>query len=213
MKFLPLIFLGFIGWTACNGEKPRTIVTEPTDDIVIADTSDIKVDTIITEDGKQVIVTHDCSVLRKKIPSDSALEQLQYDLDELSFCVDSFDFRYVVPNLLASWISEERVKGTRGITYGDFVKHLNEFKLTPAYAQLHDQVMSLDSVRSLPFDANRIPAMRETFGKLGMTEGEWNAFSGFARTYPVPENAKTVFTWGDMMDAFESYYTQFNESQ
>jgi hypothetical protein len=73
--------------------------------------------------------------------------------------------------------------------------------------------MSLDSVRSLPFDANRIEAMRATFGKLGMTEGEWNAFSGFARTYPVPENAKTVFTWGDMMDAFESYYTQFNESQ
>lgn len=214
MKFHPGLFLLLIGFASCSGEndKPGNIPPVDTPDAVAYDSSDFIIDTIITEDGKQVIVTHDCSVLKKRIPPDSALEQLQYDLDELSFCVDSFDFKYVIPNLLASWMSEERVKGTVGVTYGDFVKHLNEFKSTEAYHQLHIQVMTLDSVRSLPFDAMKIQFMRATFGKLGMTEPEWNAFSGFASTYPVPENAKTVFTWGDMMDAFESYFNQYNET-
>src|SRR5688572_6964177 len=125
MKFFPVAFVVMIGLYACNGEHPSTVDIVDTQDIVFADSSDFIIDTIITDDGKRVIVTHDCSILRKKIPADSALEQLQYDLDELSFCVDSFDFRYVVPNLLASWLSEERVKGTVGITYGDFVRHLN----------------------------------------------------------------------------------------
>lgn len=220
MKFLlrrspygPVLSLLVLAFVSCDGDKPRAVIDVDTPDLVAYDSSDFIIDTITTADGKQIIVTHDCSVLKKRIPSDSALEQLQYDLDELSFCVDSFDFRYVVPNLLASWMSEERVSGNTKITYGDFVKHLNEFKTTEAYAQLHEQVMTLDSVRSLPFDVNKVLSMRATFGKLGMTEPEWNAFSGFARTYPVPENAKIIFTWGDMMDAFESYYNQYNESQ
>lgn len=211
MKFFSAVFLVLIGLYACDGEQPASdkVLDTPEDDLVLADTGDIRIDTIVTADGKIEIVTHDCSVLRKKIPSDSALEQLQYDLDELSFCVDSFDFRYVVPNLLASWLSEERVKGTPGITYGDFVKHLDEFKTTASYAELHDRVMTLDSVRSLPFDVNKIAQMQATFGKLGMTQGEWNAFSGFARTYPVPQKAQTVFTWGEMMDAFDTYYGEY----
>lgn len=214
MKFQPGLFLLLIGFASCSGEndKPGNIPPVDTPEVVAYDSSDFLIDTIITEDGKQVIVTHDCSVLKKRIPPDSALEQLQYDLDELSFCVDSFDFKYVIPNLLASWMSEERVKGNNSITYGDFVKHLNEFKTSEAYAQLHEQVMTLDSLRALPFEVNKLQLMRATFGKLGMTEPEWNAFSGFARTYPVPENAKTIFTWGDMMDAFESYYNQYNET-
>lgn len=213
MKALLAALLFLFVVYACNDDKPGTVVIVDTPLIPAIDSSMYVSDTIVTDDGKQVIVKHDCSILKKRIPSDSSLEELQYDLDELRFCVDSFDFRYVVPNLLASWMSEERVSGNKSITYGDFVKHLNEFKTTESYAQLHTQVMMLDSVKSLPFDVNKIQSMRATFGKLGMTEPEWNAFSGFARTYPVPSQPGHVFTWGEMMEAFESFYSQYNESQ
>jgi hypothetical protein len=213
MKYLPVFFLLF-SFAACTEDHPKT--DHRIDSQVVAsmlDTPLIVTDTMVGEDGQPVYVKHDCSILRKRIPADSALEELQYDLDELAYCVDSFDFRYVVPNLLASWLSEERVSGNSKVTYGDFVLHLNEFKTTEAYSQLHDQVMTLDSVRSLPFDASKIAIMKPTFGKLGMTEGEWNALSGFARSYPVPDKSKTIFTWGDMMDAFEDYYSQYQETQ
>jgi hypothetical protein len=213
MKFLPVVFLLVLAFASCEDDKPHDQNNGDSTLFAVEDTSSYITDTILTADGKKVVVTHDCSVLKRRIPADSALDQLGADMEDLSMCVDSFDFRYVVPNLLASWLSEERVKGNSAITYGDFVKHLNEFKRTEAYAQLHMQVMTLDSVRSLPFNANRIDVMRPTFGKLGMTEPEWNAFAGFSRTYPVPETAKNTFTWGDMMDAFESFYSQYNESQ
>lgn len=210
-KYLP-VFLLILLTVSCAEDHPSSDQRNIDSQITVAvDTPYIIIDTIISEDGTPVIVSHDCSVLRKRIPSDSALEELQYDLDELGYCVDSFDFRYVVPNLLATWLSEERVSGNTKMTYGDFVAHLNEFKTTEGYAQLHDQVMTLDSVRSLPFDAAKIANMKETFGKLGMTEPEWNAMSGFARTYAVPDKSKAIFTWGDMMDAFESYYSQYQQ--
>ncbi len=209
MKFAPLFFI--ILWLgACSGDPA---IDNPVDSPLVAkiDSNQFVSDTIIDSSGNVVILKHDCSILKKKIPADTELDQMQFDLQELKFCVDSFDFRYVVPNLMSSWLSEERVSGNTSITYNDFVKHLNEFKTTEAYYQLHAQITVLDSLRSTPFSANRIDAMRGTFGKLGMTEPEWNAFSGFARTYPVPD--KAVFTWGDMMDAFESYYSQYNEGK
>lgn len=212
MKFLRFIACLLL-LVSCQSDPPAQHPVADSDSALLGkiDSADIQADTIVGADGKQVIVHHDCSILKKRIPPDSALEELQYDLDELRFCVDSFDFRYVVPNLLASWLSEQRVTGNNTVTYGDFVKHMNEFKTTQSYAELHDQVMALDSVKSLPFDAKKIDIMKETFGKLGMTEPEWNAFSGFARTYPVPEKAQTIFTWGDMMDAFETYWAKYNE--
>ena len=209
IRFLSIFALSLF-FISCGEDKPKDTVTVDTPELVIADSSDFISDTIVDASGKQVIIKHDCSILRKRIPADSSLDQLQYDLSELRYCVDSFDFRYVVPNLLTSWLSEERVKGNTKITYGDFKKHLEEFKATESYYLLHVQVTTLDSLRSIPFDANKLPTMKPTFGKLGMTEPEWNAFSGFARTYPVPQ--KEVFTWGDMMEAFESYYSQYNES-
>lgn len=209
MKYA-IVFLTFFSLTSCTEDAP---VDKPVDTplVIVKDTASLVSDTIITEDGKQVIVKHDCSILKKKIPGDNELDQMQYDLQELKFCVDSFDFRYVIPNLLSSWLSEERVKGPSTVTYNDFLKHLNEFKTTEAYYQLHEQISTLDSLRASPFDASKIAAMRPTFGQLGMTEQEWNAFSGFARTYPVPEKAN--FSWGDMMDAFESYYSDFTKGQ
>jgi hypothetical protein len=208
MKYLPVFFLILMTFS-CSEDRPDTPRVDTPLDVAVVDTPVIILDTVISEDGTPVIVRHDCSILNKRIPPDSALEQLQYDLDEFAFCVDSFDFTYVVPNLLASWMSEERVKGNNGITYGDFMKHLKEFKTTEGYAQLHQQVMTLDSVRSLPFDASKVDAMKPTFGKLGMTEAEWKALSGFAKTYPVPDKSKTVFSWGNMMDAFEQYFSEY----
>jgi hypothetical protein len=200
IRFLSIFTLSLC-LIACGDDKPKDTTAVDTPDVVIADSSDFISDTIVDASGKQVIIKHDCSILRKRIPADSSLDQLQYDLS---------DFRYVVPNLLTSWLSEERVKGNSKITYGDFTKHLEEFKATESYYLLHVQVTTLDSLRSIPFDANKLPTMKPTFGKLGMTEPEWNAFSGFARTYPIPQ--KEVFTWGDMMEAFESFYSQYNES-
>lgn len=210
-KYLPVFFLIF-SLAACTEDHPANDQKVDTPLVAVVDTPIYITDTIIGADGMPVYVKHDCSILGKRIPGDSALEELQYDLDELAYCVDSFDFRYVVPNLLASWLGEERVKGNTKATYGDFMKHLIEFKGTEGYAQLHDQVMTLDSVKSLPFDASKIESMKPTFGKLGMTGAEWNALSGFARTYPVPDKTKSIFTWGDMMEAFEIYYTQYTET-
>ena len=209
IRFLSIFALSLF-LSSCGDDEPKDKVAVDTAEVVIADSADFVSDTIVDASGKQIIVKHDCSILRKRIPADSSLDQLQYDLSELRYCVDSFDFRYVVPNLLSSWLSEERVKGNNNITYGDFKKHLEEFKTTESYYLLHVQVTTLDSLRSIPFDASKLPTMKPTFGKLGMTEPEWNAFSGFARTYPVPQ--KEIFTWGDMMEAFEAYYSQYNES-
>lgn len=209
IRFLSIFALSLF-LISCGDDEPKDKVAVDTAEVVIADSADFVSDTIVDASGKQIIVKHDCSILRKRIPADSSLDQLQYDLSELRYCVDSFDFRYVVPNLLSSWLSEERVKGNNNITYGDFKKHLEEFKATESYYLLHVQVTTLDSLRSIPFDASKLPTMKPTFGKLGMTEPEWNAFSGFARTYPAPQ--KEIFTWGDMMEAFEAYYSQYNES-
>jgi hypothetical protein len=212
MKFVPLL-LFLIFAVSCSEDHPANDNrVDSQQEVVAVDTPIIIIDTIMSEDGTPVIVRHDCSILNKKIPADSALEQLQYDLDEFAYCVDSFDFVYIVPNLLASWLSEERVKGTQGLKYGDFMVHLKEFRTTPAYAELHEQVLTLDSVRSLPFDASKVDAMKATFGKLGIMESEWNAMSGFAKTYPIPDKSKKIFTWGDMMDAFESYYAQYQST-
>ncbi|HET6993318.1 MAG TPA: hypothetical protein VFJ43_18430 [Bacteroidia bacterium] len=160
-------------------------------------------DTFHVDSGNVSNTYYDCSVLNRKIPADSNQKQLRNDLAQLVHCgIDSFDFLYVVPNLFPGFVSENHVQG-KTITYGDFVKHVNEFKASPAYAQLHTKVQTLDSLRSTPFDVTKVYAMKPTLGKLGFTEPEWEMFSGFAQTYPVPK--KGVFTWGNMLEAFDKY--------
>jgi hypothetical protein len=133
--------------------------------------------------------------------------QIQVDLADLSHCsIDSFDFLYVVPNLFPGFVNEHQVQGDYAITYGDFVKHVEEFRATPAYMQLHTRVNTLDSLKRTPFDQRKVYAMKATLGQLGFTEPEWEKFKGFANTYPVPKNKK--FTWGDMLDEFEKYNTK-----
>ena len=182
----------------------KTIVTAGGDTIQIQQNGD----TVVRYSNTR----KDCSILTRKLPADTASRTFGEDIRQLYGCgVDSFDLVYVVPNLLPGFAGEQYIAGNTSATYGDFVKHLNEFKLTEAYAQLHVQVKTLDSLRSVSFNALQLPNMKPTFGRLGMTEPEWQQFSGFARTYPVPQNG--VFTWGDMLNAFETYSAEYQQRQ
>jgi hypothetical protein len=142
-------------------------------------------------------------VLNKIIPGESEQTVIRADLGKLIHCgIDSFDFLYVVPNLFPGYVSENHVSGKK-VTYGDFVKHVDEFKTTDSYRQLHARVYTLDSLRTVKFDVTKLYTMKPTLGRLGFTEPEWQMFSGFARTYPVPK--KGFYTWGDLLDAFDTY--------
>lgn len=160
-------------------------------------------DTFRVDTGNGAGIYYDCSVLNQRIPSDTAQNQIRNDIAKLMHCgIDSFDFLYVVPNLFPGWISEMRVSGNKKATYADFVNHVNEFKSTEAYPQLHIRVETLDSLRSTKYDATKLYASKSVLGRLGFTEPEWQMFSGFAKSYPIP---KGRFTWGDMLEAFDKY--------
>ena len=166
-------------------------------------TADNIVDTFSIKTGDSTETYYDCSVLSRKIPGESQQEAIRTDLRKLIHCgIDSFDFLYVVPNLFPGFVSENHVSGKK-VTYGDFVTHVNEFKSTESYFQLHARVNTLDSLRTVRFDVNKLYTMKPTLGRLGFTEPEWEMFSGFARTYPVPK--KGFYTWGDLLDAFDTY--------
>jgi hypothetical protein len=167
--------------------------------VVVVDTNHTPIDT-----GTHAEIIHyDCAVLKRVLPADDNEKQMRIDLQEMLHCgIDSFDFLYVVPNLFPGFMSENHVAGNKKVTYGDFLNHLNEFKATPAYAQLHERVATLDSLKATPFKINKLDAMKPVLGKLGFTEEEWEQFEGFSRTYPIP---KKGFTWGDMVEAFDKY--------
>ncbi len=183
------------------GDKDKfTYQDSVADSALIADNS---VDTFSIKTGDSTETYYDCSVLSRKIPGESQQAAIRSDLGKLIHCgIDSFDFLYVVPNLFPGFVSENHVSGKK-VTYGDFVTHVNEFKNTDSYYQLHVRVNTLDSLRTVKFDVNKLYTMKPTLGKLGFTEPEWQMFSGFARTYPVPK--KGFYTWGDLLDAFDSY--------
>jgi hypothetical protein len=162
-------------------------------------------DSVIGIHNDSAVEKVDCSILRKRVADEKNQTQIKNDLNLLCACaIDSFDFLYVVPNLFPAWLSEKRVQGNDSVTYGDFVAHLKEFQKTDSYYKLHVQVETLDSLRTVAFDSKKIYTMKPVLGRLGFTEQEWNMFSGFAATYPVPKQKK-VFTWGDMLDAFDKY--------
>lgn len=67
---------------------------------------------------------------------------------------------------------------------------------------MHAKIKTLDSLRSKPFDIHKVYAMKPTLGKLGFTQTEWEMFSGFAKSYPVP---KRCFYLGEMLEAFDKF--------
>lgn len=160
-------------------------------------------DTFQIDNGDTSHTYYDCSVLAKAIPPETEQEQIRRDLGKLIHCgIDSFDFLYVVPNLFPGFVSENHVSGKK-VKYADFIKHLDEFKTTESYFQLHQRVSTLDSLRTIKFDVNKLYTMKPTLGKLGFTGPEWEMFSGFAKTYPAPKTG--FYTWGDLLDAFDTY--------
>ncbi len=205
MRRLAILTLSMAFLYACNGDAPE-VAHDSVDSLPdSAHVVNVPGDTLHTDTvASQETVKADCSVLGRKIPAENETAKINRDLGELSRCgIDSFDFLYIVPNLFPRWLGSNRVQGKSNLTYGDFLTHMKEFKTTEAYAQLHDRVNTLDSLRSVAFDPAKIYAMKPVLGRLGFTQPEWEMFSGFARTYPIPE--KGIFTWGDMLDAFEKY--------
>ena len=201
-KFIVIsIFFALIWSCTSNPKNSNNGKDSLADSSTIANTSN---DTFRIDSGNSVTTYYDCAVLNRHIPSDSDQLQIRNDLSQLVHCgIDSFDFLYVLPNLFPGWMSENHVQGNKNVTYSDFLKHLEEFRTTEAYRELHIRVQTLDSLRSTPFDIHKVYAMKPTLGKLGFTEPEWEMFSGFAQTYPVPK--KGIFTWGNMLEAFDKY--------
>lgn len=197
-----IFLLCFSGvFVACTSDPKTDINSDSTLDS--AGTQNTNVDTFTIDSAGVKRTYYDCAVLNRSIPADSMQSTIRKDLAQLIHCgIDSFDFLYVVPNLFPGFVSENHVAG-RKVSYGDFVKHVNEFKSTEAYDQLHMRVTTLDSLRSTKFDHSKLYTMKPTLGKLGFTEPEWDMFSGFANSYPVPKGGK--FTWGDMLEAFDKY--------
>ncbi|HEU4718778.1 MAG TPA: hypothetical protein VFU15_13130 [Bacteroidia bacterium] len=164
-------------------------------------------DSSVTDTGKVAVSDtapkDECAIRKKRIPKNYPQDSIDKDLIGLSRCgIDSFDYLYVVPNLFPAWLSERRVVGDT-VTYGDFIEHLEKFRTTDSYYKLHLKVATLDSLKTIPFQKKDIYRMKPLLGQLGFTEGEWDMFSGFAVTYPVPDPKH--FSWGDMLDAFEKY--------
>lgn len=185
---------------ACTNESGEKISIHDSVIDTTSATADFN-DTFKVDTGASSQTYYDCSVLNHIIPVETEQAAMRRDLGLLIHCgVDSFDFLYVVPNLFPGFVSENHVSGKK-VTYGDFVNHLNEFKTTESYGQLHARVNTLDSLRTVKFEPAKLYTMKPTLGRLGFTEPEWEMFSGFARTYP----AKKGFTWGDMLDAFDTY--------
>lgn len=189
--------------SACTSDPKDDGKIDSAGDSVLTRTDTTNRDTIHSDSGSAQDLNYDCSVLCRRIANLKKSAQIQRDLSDLAHCgVDSFDFLYVVPNLFPAWAGENAVQGNDSLTYNDFVDHLNEFRKTDAYYDLHTRVNTLDSLRAVRFDVRKIYTMKPVLGKLGFTEPEWQMFSGFSQTYPVPSKN---FTWGDMLEAFEKY--------
>lgn len=201
-RLLILLFTG-IFLSACTSDPKDGTGEDSINDSAHAHSDTIPNDTLVQDSGSSGNNAYDCSVLNRHIADLKKSAQIRRDLSDLAHCgVDSFDFLYVVPNLFPSWAGENAVKGNDSMTYRDFLNHLNEFRKTDSYYDLHTRVNTLDSLRAAPFDIKKIYTMKPVLGKLGFTEPEWQMFSGFARTYPVSSKS---FTWGDMLEAFEKY--------
>jgi hypothetical protein len=197
---LPFCFIFLLLCSCSSDPKDKKPGDSVVDTSLITNSTN---DTFRVDNGDSIHTYYDCSVLGKVIPAETEQVAIRADLGKLRHCgIDSFDFLYVVPNLFPGFVSESHVSGKKA-TYGEFVKHLDEFKTSEGYSQLHARVVTLDSLRATKYDKTKLYAMKPTLGRLGFTEPEWEMFSGFASTYPVP--AKGRFTWGDMLEAFDKY--------
>jgi hypothetical protein len=203
MRQLIILFSIWLLSQACGTDSPKLNPSDSLADTVsISDSGQTKHDSLL--DSIHGIGNKNCAVLYRNLPNLTDTLKVQTDLSELLNCgVDSFDFLYVVPNLFPNWASEKQYGSRVSATYGDFVKHLNEFRTTDSYVALKQRVVTLDSLRAAPFDKKKLYSMKPVLGKLGFTEPEWNQFSGFVNTFPIPDKKK--MTWGDMLEEFEKY--------
>lgn len=185
---------------ACTDTKPGTPIDSLNHDSLADSTGQaVWLHSDSTTDARR---QNDCSILRRRVRVDATGKKLLADLRLMTACgLDSFDFVYVVPNLALDYITYEQQNGNDTLTYGDVLKHINEFKTTGTYTQLKQQVMTLDSLRSVRFERKQMEKMKPVMGRLGFTEPEWLAFTKFASTYPLPK--ERPMSWGEMLEAFD----------
>jgi hypothetical protein len=185
---------------ACTDTKPGT----PEDSLNRDTLSDTTGQTVWlhSDSTNAARIQNDCSILRRRVRVDPTGKKLLADLRLMTACgLDSFDFVYVVPNLALDYITYQQQTGNDTLTYGDVLKHINEFKTTGTYTQLKQQVMTLDSLRSVRFERKQMEKMKPVMGRLGFTEPEWLAFTKFAATYPLPK--ERPISWGELLEAFD----------
>lgn len=72
-------------------------------------------DTLKIDSSTGVKILYDCTVLNRIIPFDNGSKnQIRQDLNQLLNCgIDSFDFKFVVPNLFSGFVSENQVQGKK----------------------------------------------------------------------------------------------------
>lgn len=205
MKRLLLFYTSILLVLVSCTDEPVKGKVNGTDSLTdtLTDTSGNGLD-VLSDTNKDARKQNDCSILRRRVVDDPTGKRLLYDLRLMTACgLDSFDFIYVVPNLGLDYITHEQMSGNDSLTYGDVLKHINEFKTTGTYTQLKNQVMTLDSLKSVQFKPREIERMKPVMGRLGFTEPEWLSFSKFATTYPVPKDRP--MSWGEMLEAFDGY--------
>jgi hypothetical protein len=197
-----LLFYKFLvfGLIACTDEPVKG---KPNGGDSLTDTSGNAL-VVHSDTSKEARKQNDCSILRRKVVDDPTGKRLLSDLRLMTACgLDSFDFIYVVPNLGLDYITHEQMSGNDSLTYGDVLKHINEFKTTGTYTQLKNQVMTLDSLKTIQFKPREMERMKPVMGRLGFTEPEWLSFTKFASTYPLPKDRP--MSWGEMLEAFDGY--------
>lgn len=199
-RLLLFLTLTFLVITSCTDDVPKGNKV-PGDSITDTTSDEVLLNLDTSTQGKK---QNDCSILRRRVVNDPTGKRLLNDLRLMTACgLDSFDFIYVIPNLGLDYITHEQMSGNDSLTYGDVLKHINEFKLTGTYTELKHQVMTLDSLRSVEFKPREMERMKPIMGRLGFTEPEWLAFSKFATTYPMPKDRR--MSWGEILEAFDGY--------
>lgn len=207
--YVSLLIL-LVGNSCTNkSQQPDSDTVPDSSSNLFPDTSSKTLITDSIQSGLNEAKTYDCSILNQKVNYTRGNEQWMRNMRLLVNCgIDSFDLVYIVPNLVPRFVEEAVLKNQKTLTYSDIVNHIHEFKSSGEYTQLYRQVMTLDSLRALPFSAKDIDRIKPVLGRLGFSELEWESFLQFAKTYPLPKDKR--MSWRDMLDAYDGYTLKNN---
>jgi hypothetical protein len=177
-------------------QRIDTFAAQPKDSVARSSDNDAVTNRLIPDP--------DCGILQQKI---TTIEKLMGDMSLLVNCgIDSFDLTYVVPNLVPRFVEQSVIQNRQSLTYADIVRHIREFKSTGEYVRLYRQVMTLDSLRALPFSPDDLERMKPVLGRLGFTETEWEDFKAYTKAFPLSKNKP--LNWREVLDMFDQRSVQ-----